>query len=488
MMPMVEVIGLQSHVGQATRVVSALQAAGLASRFTIAVGERRNASLMIAFTQPFVPEIALEIGCRAGTGLPLLLLGASHDQQPSLLRGIPCLDPESPDIARLVVGAANRLLGIRQLPGDVENDADSLMKWLTDDWTRLDQLESRHLVDIVQAIFLRSGFATRRGGNASEPDLWMESPEHAVRWMVHCTTASAGEPIGIGAVQRLHSACVRSRTDFAMLVSNAGLTPAAKAWAAECAPPVHVLERTQLEALLKDAVLSEGLPSARSREAGTPSIWTRAVAAARRMLNAPDASRAADAVDLVRRVGGATSRSPWEFDLMLTECGVGPERSQVDNARRQSDPVVALRTELESQGVRLWQRRPDAALTLRDLEMAAKRSGALVLLSTCRGRGTIAWDQRIVQVIAHEVAHQKPSERKLVFVVAPNNAFSHLRLPTCMADATFVDSEDSAWRVELERQIASRLQSRWKDESSVESAKAPGVKREGALEPKRQIS
>lgn len=226
-----------------------------------------------------------------------------------------------------------------------------------------------------------------------------------------------------------------------MLVSNATLTPAAREWAAECCPPVHIVEREQLESLLTGAMgvapMTHAAPGARY---GDIDKWRRRAAIG--------AARGSDeTVPLVDPRRWESNRSvTWKFDVLLTECAAGVHALH-------GGVISGFKRQLESRGVRLWSRGRES-LSLGDLAKGVSDSAILVLLAVPEAGTSPTWDHRVVHTIAHELAHFAAVRRHEVVVVAPESAFTRLTLPTSLDGATFVDCGRVTWGDELATVVA----------------------------------
>lgn len=107
--------------------------------------------------------------------------------------------------------------------------------------------------------------------------------------------------------------------------------------------------------------------------------------------------------------------------------------------------LADLRTQLEARGVRLQHEGIGDNSTLQSVAAMARDASFVVLLASTGTTGVLRWNDRILQVVAHEYSRDDIHSKKRLFVVAPDNNFSKLRVPTCMAHATFVDNSDMSW-------------------------------------------
>lgn len=460
-------IELGAEIARRLREAGIPVLSGRSARF---LSSSRKESLVVAIMDRIEPDWLLEIGYRIGARLPVLVV-ADLAMTPFLqiAHSTICIDINDPHLEDTIVSVICAMLGVRELPPDIACDAGLLGQWLKGDWTRLGQIDTTHMLALMGELFERSGFLTshRLSGklgspDASSADLIVENVDRTMRMLVECKWSPTREVLGIGELHRLHAECVSARGDFAMLVMNSQMTPAARAWAEQCVPPLHVLERHDLETLLRLAFDADAGRTLDSRS------LLRFVEAHERLRSLEDLQRiqvkepeksmfdehaALRIWDIagrasareVKSVGVHVDERKRRYHLAMMPCGASLLTRSLANA------VNRLSQDWRSHGIRIWSSafEGNEAVAMKDLARSLRETSAIVIVFSDE-HSDMRWNDRVLQLCSQQVARD-PWQDQGVFVVAFDNVYNRLRMPRNLSRlATFVEPV-IGWEHSLER-------------------------------------
>lgn len=449
--------------------------------YTSELKEAEDSSAVVAVVERPNNNLFIHLAYLLGRGSNVWIISKDFENLPGILRRASFVKSEGRDTNNILIDQIRERLQIDVPTADDMKDLYSLVSWLREDTDRITGLSSKDFERLVLTILSDVGLHYESAMRTPEMDMVFSDPQSRTLVFVEVKSYTAGQKLGVGAVERSVANAMSHGCDFTVLVCPNDFTRTAWEYSKLCAPPVWLLGRDILENWI-----IEKFEHGRESRKDTKRFFVRMLQRRGRLLNTSSdvagESESALSPNVKLELGGKwlTSLLDWEFKrLQVKRLRHQTETRNFeiffsfnrDEKTKEVEQLTQLIHLLHGEGVSVWHDSPllnvgTACMDMNDVTNAVRRSD-LVFYFLGHGTGQSVSDSKVLQTVASEIA-RSPEEQLKTFIIGVDNVWNRLKLPSIFTEAVFLDTTDDHWRnaiFELYRKIAEAIRSSPKEVS-----------------------